>query len=45
MDFFTYLSIKGYPIIVYVFIGGYAITIAREKEHTLGKKVKYGGKG
>lgn len=46
MDFlYTYLPIKGYLAIGYVFIGRYAITIAREKEHALGKKVEYGGKG
>ena len=36
-EFLEYLSIKGYLMIRYVFIGRYAITITREKEHIVGK--------
>ena len=32
---FSYLPIKAYLFVRRVFIGRYAITIAREKEHTL----------
>ena len=43
-EFLEYLSIKGYLMIRCIFIGRYAITITREKEHTLGKWVENANK-